>query len=286
MKGKSNKWIIIAIFVVVLLGVSYLILSLVNNSKWTKGLYLYENKVAVSINTPKAEFEIPGIYIGSETDELFKLKEATCILSGNDENILATAKLVAYYQNEHYFDVSLLISCEINEGIHDFDNIEIKLNGLTAFSSTANIRIARETNSTMANVESSIMSSLRTNESLDFIYIIKNISDKPLDITSHENVLNNYNAKLSVINDISEYGEMNLLTSTPLEYPMTIQSGQDVFLYISIPLTESDLNTYIFVAPYFNALYEKKPIKVFLHMLSNYPLLEKTPIEVLEFIEK
>lgn len=191
--------------------------------------------------------------------------------------------MISRSKNKHYYDIGLLISCNIDEGLHTFNNIEIKFDDINT-NIMSQIEIYREDDMNNFDIEGKIISAFRYDDFVKFIFHIKNEDNKTFNITKVGNIP--YEHRLNEIVDISEDGVMDLLTSRPITFPIEIKAGEDIRIYATIPLSEEFDDTYVFVSPYFDISYDDTHDKVYMQIMSNYPLLNKKPEEVLEHISR
>lgn len=287
---KRIVWISFAASLIILFS-AFFILKALSAKEWKSGLYFEPQITLYSVNGHSAEFEIAGYYVG-DTDPASVYKEGTVFatLSNGNETVPLNLLAISAIQNEHYYDIDFLFSCELHDDVSSFDALHITSDKIKGFDAVIDGPIIFQRfdgdygfiKDDKGSVFSYMMAS-RAGGYVDFLYCIENKSDKPLFINSLldycEMMQDN---RIRVISNFSADGTIDLNGSKEATFPMTISSGDAVAFHYSV---ETYDNSYLFYQPAFKALYNEKEYVLCFPMQSNYPFVFLDDLSVLDLIK-
>lgn len=286
MEKTKRLVLVIGIIVLVLICV-YVALSLAFNDQWPKGIYLYENDIAMYTDNEAIQFEIGALVVGDDTEALIKSNDFVCGLINDNENIPADCSVLSSYKTDHYYEVDLMISCNLSVGDHTFSGLELKSKSNPQLSSYApgSIKII-VSNPVPGQGIVTLMIASRTSDTCEFIYGIKNTTTEDIYITGMEGNLDTDNYTINVINNV-ENGEssLNLLDAEDFDFPLTVPAQKEAYFCYTIPLTDPTRNRYMLLFPRFSyTSSDNGSYKLCVPLLSNPPLIEQTPKDVFKYI--
>ena len=286
MKKISKKIVMIAITVVVLI-CAYVVILMISNAQWSKGLYLFENSIQIYTDDGNVEFDINAIVVGNNILEIVESENLKCYLKNGENTTEVEITALNINKVNHYYDVDFTISCNLSEGYYLFDDLIVhELDGENSWSVSGDIEITVEPKAREPQIEK-FLTAYRDNEMCEFIYTISNPTKDDIIISEMNGNIQAVN--LFLINDDALDNDiMEFANAKKFSFPVTVPANKQAHFYYRIPLNERLNDTYLYISPSidYKVSGSDEIGKLYFKLNSNPPTIPKTINDILNYINE